>query len=301
MNEILEETKKCNKPAGYWNKLDNLKHELQPYIEEFNGLPNSGYFKRMNKNYIACGIYRYGGFEKLAQDLNVKLVKTVAQQSNCSVPIGYWQDWNNLCEELKPVIEQYGTLPPQDIIRAISYSLESAIRYHGGFRKVRNRLGFSQLVDNEYFQRPGHWRKIDNVIEALKPFIEEYGTIPSSLILRAKNCGLASAIEKYHGGYVKLRKILKLPEVRRCKKYTGISMYRDWGIQAYGKKCAICEFSFDVDVHHIDGNRLNNQIDNLIVLCPNHHRVIHLLKMNKSEINDYKTNYKELHIKNEYK
>ncbi len=46
------------------------------------------------------------------------------------------------------------------------------------------------------------------------------------------------------------------------------------------KKCSIrnCHFSETVDLHHIDKNRNNNNISNLIGLCPNHHQLIHRLK-----------------------
>ncbi len=40
-------------------------------------------------------------------------------------------------------------------------------------------------------------------------------------------------------------------------------------------KCAICDFSHIVDIHHIDMNSTNNSPKNLIGLCPNHHRMIH--------------------------
>lgn len=42
-------------------------------------------------------------------------------------------------------------------------------------------------------------------------------------------------------------------------------------------KCACCDYDECVDileVHHIDGNRKNNNLDNLIILCPNCHRKI---------------------------
>lgn len=47
--------------------------------------------------------------------------------------------------------------------------------------------------------------------------------------------------------------------------------------EVYEPKCVICgfdEFSA-LQVHHIDQNRNNNDVDNLIVLCANHHCMIH--------------------------
>jgi hypothetical protein len=44
------------------------------------------------------------------------------------------------------------------------------------------------------------------------------------------------------------------------------------------KKCIVCGFDSIVDLHHIDKNKKNNSESNLIGLCPNHHRMIHLRK-----------------------
>ena len=43
-----------------------------------------------------------------------------------------------------------------------------------------------------------------------------------------------------------------------------------------GHKCVVCDYRGDLDVHHIDHNRRNNKTENLITLCPNHHREAHL-------------------------
>lgn len=49
------------------------------------------------------------------------------------------------------------------------------------------------------------------------------------------------------------------------------------------KNCVICEFNKFVVLHHLDQNRKNNSIDNLIGLCPNHHNMLHTLE-HKDEI-----------------
>jgi len=56
---------------------------------------------------------------------------------------------------------------------------------------------------------------------------------------------------------------------------TGKSSYRNLGLNTYGHKCAVCDESLLVQVHHIDKDRDNNSIDNLIVLCPTHHEYLH--------------------------
>lgn len=55
--------------------------------------------------------------------------------------------------------------------------------------------------------------------------------------------------------------------------------YRLKAFQNYPHKCACCGYEEDeriLEVHHIDSNRDNNTIENLIILCPNCHRKITL-------------------------
>ena len=54
----------------------------------------------------------------------------------------------------------------------------------------------------------------------------------------------------------------------------GYSTYRERAIKKYGAFCEICNYDEILDVHHIDKNRKNNKINNLIVLCPNCHAKI---------------------------
>lgn len=58
--------------------------------------------------------------------------------------------------------------------------------------------------------------------------------------------------------------------------YTGTN-YRQKAFQAYEHKCAVCNWNEDEDVlevHHIDENRNNNDLSNLIILCPICHKKI---------------------------
>ena len=55
--------------------------------------------------------------------------------------------------------------------------------------------------------------------------------------------------------------------------------YRRNAFLAYPHKCAKCGYNEDeriLEVHHIDENRNNNDITNLIILCPNCHKKITL-------------------------
>lgn len=61
----------------------------------------------------------------------------------------------------------------------------------------------------------------------------------------------------------------------------GFSSYRKQALRYYPNECAICGYSEEVDileVHHIDENRQNNNLENLIILCPNCHKKLTLHK-----------------------
>ena len=58
--------------------------------------------------------------------------------------------------------------------------------------------------------------------------------------------------------------------------------YRKWhniDLELYRKltkACMVCDFDKAVDLHHLDHSKKNNSESNLIGLCPNHHKMIHM-------------------------
>ena len=62
------------------------------------------------------------------------------------------------------------------------------------------------------------------------------------------------------------------------RNYTyGESSYRSYARRFKGNSCEICGFDkeYAIEVHHIDKNRKNNNIENLKVLCANCHLGVH--------------------------
>ncbi len=50
------------------------------------------------------------------------------------------------------------------------------------------------------------------------------------------------------------------------------------------KMCISCGFDKVVNLHHLDMNRLNNTRQNLVGLCPNHHKMIHDYRYSKEVV-----------------
>ncbi len=51
--------------------------------------------------------------------------------------------------------------------------------------------------------------------------------------------------------------------------------YRSICFNYHKKECVICGEELCIEVHHVDGNRSNNDLSNLVPLCPTHHKYIH--------------------------
>lgn len=67
------------------------------------------------------------------------------------------------------------------------------------------------------------------------------------------------------------------------------TQYRSKCFEYHKKECVICKEEKVVEVHHIDEDRNNNDIFNLVPLCPTHHKYWH--SEYKSEIEETIKNY----------
>ncbi|MBO1225048.1 MAG: hypothetical protein JYX80_11535 [Candidatus Scalindua sediminis] len=83
-----------------------------------------------------------------------------------------------------------------------------------------------------------------------------------------------------------------------------VKIRRDIAIES-GHSCAIknCNEHTYNEYHHIDGNRENNNPDNLIYLCDKHHKMAHKDVIDKKALREYKiknSGYTNLFIKDEF-
>ena len=66
-------------------------------------------------------------------------------------------------------------------------------------------------------------------------------------------------------------------QIDNVKKWNA-KIYHNIDHELYKKatqKCVICDFNKIVELHHLDMNHQNNSSENLIGLCPNHHKMAH--------------------------
>ena len=60
---------------------------------------------------------------------------------------------------------------------------------------------------------------------------------------------------------------------RRKHAIVATPTYADVCLQYWPAVCAICGWELCIEIHHIDRDRKNNDPQNLIPLCPNHHKL----------------------------
>jgi len=53
------------------------------------------------------------------------------------------------------------------------------------------------------------------------------------------------------------------------------SDYREYCLSLKGHQCEVCGATEQIVVHHIDGDRTNNALENLMPVCRKHHAQIH--------------------------
>lgn len=51
--------------------------------------------------------------------------------------------------------------------------------------------------------------------------------------------------------------------------------YREKAIHEHGERCQVCGSESDIHIHHRDGDRTNNDLENLIPLCQDCHYDVH--------------------------
>jgi len=119
----------------------------------------------------------------------------------------YWKDYTNIENELLPICDDIGQFPTkQYLITNNKSSLSNAIIvYHGGLEKIAIKLGYklTHKVRN-------YWVDWDNLKKEILLLYKQNNCFPSySFLIKTKNNPILSSARKYHGGWVKVRKIFE--------------------------------------------------------------------------------------------
>jgi len=87
----------------------------------------------------------------------------------------------------------------------------------------------------------------------------------------------------------------KNPNYKKDENLTGIIKYVKICFRYHEKKCVYCEEKNIVEVHHYDGNKKNDLPENLIPLCPTHHRYWHsrFRYIVKTKVDKYVVEFKQ--------
>lgn len=119
-------------------------------------------------------------------------------------PDRYWQDWNNVEQELQDLIAKLGHFPTHDEIKLnVRSGLSAAIRdRYGGIAKVAEQLGYkSQRKDYGYYCE---W---NNVEKDLRSITNQLNRFPTARDLRRLGLtSLHNVIARRYGGFVHVAK-----------------------------------------------------------------------------------------------
>ena len=106
---------------------------------------------------------------------------------------------------------------------------------------------------------------------------QKFMRVPSKLSSERSKSGLFFCCREHKDLAQRIESGLEFEKIRPSHYGTTEKDYRAKAFRFYENKCAVCSWDEDIDileVHHIDENRNNNDIENLKILCPICHRKI---------------------------
>lgn len=162
---------------------------------------------------------------------------------------------------------------------ATSVSISEVCRYYGfhtngrGIKLMRSVIrGYNIPID--HFSQKAVVEKTHRVYDIVQkrcPICDTTFDVKKGHIREKVTCSRSCSNTHFRSG-------VNNPNWKRAHELRGAERYRRLCFERWDVKCAICDFDKVVDVHHIDGDHDNNDISNLIPLCPNHHMMIHTKK-----------------------
>ena len=130
---------------------------------------------------------------------------------------------------------------------------------------VKGRMLFAVLARREGFSLSTIGRYL----------LKDHTTVINMLDRAKQNQYIIELADKYDG-----KRNITIKEDSRYRKYAHI-------YERFGGKCAVCGFNEIVEIHHIIAKYIGgtDEPENLIVLCPNHHALVHSGQLKIEDIN----------------
>ncbi|MBI4435769.1 hypothetical protein HY630_03795 [Candidatus Uhrbacteria bacterium] len=189
-----------------WQAWKNVEREFKIVIRTLGHFPTQKELAALKQSSLAFAAWKYhGGLYAVRERLGL-------HDETAERPKGYWKEWDHIEPILRTLTTTLGHFPSHSEIDTAGHvSAGDAIRkYHGGMNAARKRMEAPQQTKH------GHWLVWKNCEAKLRELMAEIGKFPSGKWLAAnKHGGLADAINKRHGGFLKVR--ARLGHVRDVK------------------------------------------------------------------------------------
>lgn len=184
-----------------WTDLDVVLKKMREIIEETGEFPSSKKLKEMGYGGLLAGIHKHhNGMNNIRKLLDYELT--------CN-PYYYYKDLNNVIRHIEEAKLILGYEPRITDLEELFPGIKHGMRvYHGGYRKVKDLLGFKQLS-----AATGYWHNKVNVKKEVRRIMKENtGYFPSyNEIEEFGKRGLYTGILLCYGSMDECRKALNVP------------------------------------------------------------------------------------------
>jgi hypothetical protein len=132
-------------------------------------------------------------------------------------PIGYWKDWDHVHDAVERMKKRLGRFPSSTDMQHLGETnlLYMIAKYHGGYRKLRERFGIEQYSVGRDF-----WKDWGNVEKEFRSIIKKIGHFPNQKELAQNGrSSLIYAAKSYFGGMSSVRQRLGFDIAQREPNY----------------------------------------------------------------------------------
>ena len=157
-------------------------------------MPSVSELGAVQRNDLIIAIGKHGGFPAVADQLRL-------ERPNARKSIGYWDDFDNVRQELQAFIQEHGTsgvMPTQtELVQVGRNSLSSAIREHGGFAVVARHLGLTHIGPEFVTVRTAS--SVERTARAIQPLAESNLLSPAQIMVILRRAGSVGISQSTRG------------------------------------------------------------------------------------------------------